>query len=84
MLFESNDAPPGGSCITSSTNSVKYAEKMHEWHEKEVNKIYKQEPYRYRYGTPSSSTFRRTNSRTDSYDVQTSNSSSCTNRKMKK
>jgi len=83
MVFDSNDSLPGTSSIASSNTSSKHAEKMHEWHEKKVNEIYKHEPYRYKYGTPPS-TFRRSDCQTDSYNRQTSTSLSSTNQKMRK
>jgi disulfide oxidoreductase YuzD len=68
MIVDPNESQSGTTSICSSTSSISHAEKMKEWREKEINNIYKHEPYRYKYGTPPStsnrSTFRR-------IDVQT-------------
>jgi hypothetical protein len=80
MVFDVNDSLPGTSSVSSSTNSTKHSEIMQEWHEKQANEIYKNEPYRYKYGTPPSATFRRIYTQPDSYDIETSS----TNRKIKK
>jgi hypothetical protein len=85
MEFDPNDSQLGTSSISSSTSSIRHAEKMNEWHEKQVNEVYKHEPNRYKYGTPPStanhSTFRGIDTQADSRSIQTS---SYPNRKMKK
>jgi hypothetical protein len=77
MVFDTNDSPAGASSISSSTNASQHAERMDGWRSQEVNKLYKQEPYRYKYGAPPSSTFRRD-------DSQASSSSSYSNQKTDK
>lgn len=52
MLFNTNNSPVAGSSTSSTTSSSKHAERMHEWHEKQVNQVYKEESHRYKYGTP--------------------------------
>jgi hypothetical protein len=68
MVLDQNTPRSGASPVSNGTSSVRHAESMSEWREKQVNDIYKHEPYRYKYGT-ASTTFRRTNGQTDSYDT---------------
>ncbi len=67
---------------------MSHAQLMHDWREKEINKTNKNEKYRYKYGTPPSSSnnsvYRRTDSQPHGYHRQTSNLSVFTNQKRKK
>jgi hypothetical protein len=55
MIFDLNDPPLQTGSVASSTTSNNHAEIMREWHEKQRDEIYRNEPHRYRYDTPPSS-----------------------------
>ncbi|CAF1161383.1 unnamed protein product [Rotaria sp. Silwood1] len=88
MMLNQNNHQLEISSSGRTTPCANHAEIMHKWHNRQVNEIYKNMPYRYQYETSSysskNSTYHKNDNQIDTYGIQKPYSTSNIDHKKKR